>query len=127
MDTRVLSSRTRYSAYIVFKEANRCNGFEDVAIEARVGVVGQEATRRLICFDSATDGQNRRRRRGRRNLVKPEERGDGWMEIELGEFFIEGGLTNCDEIEMSVLETKQLHWKGGLIIHGIEIRPSKIQ
>ncbi|KFK33435.1 hypothetical protein AALP_AA5G013300 [Arabis alpina] len=119
---RGLSPRTRYSAYIVFKRANQCYGFENVAIEAGVGVVGEEATKRLIGF-----GKNRRRGRGRRNLVKPEEREDGWMEIELGDFVVEGELTNSDEIEMSVLETKQLHWKRGLIIHGIEIRPSKIQ
>lgn len=123
-NTRVLSPKTRYSVYIVFKKADQCYGFEDMAIEAGVGVVGQEASNRFICFDSA----NLRRGRGRRNLVKPIEREDGWMEIELGVFFNEGGLMNSiDEIEMSALETKRLHWKRGLIIHGIEIRPSKDQ
>ncbi|CAH8266514.1 unnamed protein product [Arabidopsis lyrata] len=119
-NARVLSPRTRYSAYIVFKKVE-CYGFQNVAIEAAVGVVGQEPSRRFICFDEAI-----RRYGGRRNFVKPKEREDGWMEIELGEFFIEGGIMNSDEIEMSALETKLLNWKCGLIIQGIEIRPAKI-
>ncbi|CAD5317926.1 unnamed protein product [Arabidopsis thaliana] len=44
----------------------------------------------------------------------------GVMEIELGEFFNEGGLGNSDEIEMSALECpEQPYWKCGLIIQGI--------
>ncbi|CAE6075191.1 unnamed protein product [Arabidopsis arenosa] len=55
-------------------------------------------------------------------------RQDVWMEIELGEFFNEGGLIDGDEIKMSALEShEQLHWKCGLIIQGIEIRPTKIR
>ncbi|KAL0889498.1 hypothetical protein Bca101_013481 [Brassica carinata] len=38
VNTRVLSLRTRYSAYLVYKKADHCYGFDDVAIEARVGV-----------------------------------------------------------------------------------------
>ncbi|CAL9241819.1 unnamed protein product [Arabidopsis halleri] len=125
MNTRVLSPGTRYSAYIVFKKEDDCYGFEDVAIEAAVGVVGQEPTRRSICFDEALDGKSFRRERGRSNLVKPEERKDGWMEIELGEFFNEGDMFT-DEIEIKVSEIKELNWKRGLIILGIEIRPTKI-
>ncbi|CAF1999744.1 unnamed protein product [Brassica oleracea] len=116
--TRVLSPRTRYSAYIVFKKVNHCNSFEDVAIEAGVGVVGNEASTRFIYFDARVDGLSLRRRRRR-----PHERRDGWMEIELGEFFSGGDIMNSDEIEMSALETKLGHWKSGLIIQGIEIRP----
>lgn len=54
----------------------------------------------------------------------PEERGDGWLEIGLGEFFWEGG---CDgEMEVRFMEVKQLSWKSGLIIQGIEIRPKEV-
>jgi len=106
------------SAYIVFKKVDKCYGFQNVAIEAAVGMVGQEPSRRFICFSEAI-------RRGRRNVVKPKQREDGWMEIELGEFFNEGGLMSSDEIEMSALENKRLNWMGGLIIQGIEIRPAK--
>lgn len=51
----------------------------------------------------------------------PKEREDKWYEIELGEFFIEGGEDM--ELEMSLMEVKAGHWKNGLIVEGIEIRP----
>ncbi|GLT87645.1 hypothetical protein SLE2022_057180 [Rubroshorea leprosula] len=51
----------------------------------------------------------------------PIERGDDWLELELGEFFIEGG-------EDGQLEIRIFHfngcWKSGVIIEGIEIRPN---
>ncbi|CAA7043797.1 unnamed protein product [Microthlaspi erraticum] len=122
ISTRLLSPRTRYSAHIVFLKEEYSYGFKGLAVEAGVGLVGKEASTRFVCFDASENGEVIRKRR-RRNVVKPEKRKDGWMEIELGEFFNEGGL-NGDEIEMSVLETKLLHWKRGLVFLGIEIRPS---
>lgn len=114
-NTRFLSPGTRYSAYIVFKKLANCDGFEDVVMEAEIKMLGEEHFRRFICFDESMDG-------GRRNVVKPEKRQDGWMEVELGEFFNEG--LHSDEINMRVFESRYL--KNGLIILGIEIRPSKI-
>lgn len=35
-NTRVLSPKTHYSAYMVFKKADQCYGFKDEAIEAVV-------------------------------------------------------------------------------------------
>ncbi|CAN8255580.1 unnamed protein product [Cochlearia groenlandica] len=76
--------RTHYSTY---------PSFEDVGIEAKAGFVGKEASTRAICFDTATTRHRPFLRIGRRkspsgNIVKPERREDGWMKIELGEFFI---------------------------------------
>jgi hypothetical protein len=51
------------------------------------------------------------------------ERGYGWLEIKLGEFF--NGGEDDGEVEMSVLEVKGGNWKGGLIVQGIEIRPKE--
>ncbi|KAL1221110.1 putative F-box protein PP2-B8 [Cardamine amara subsp. amara] len=121
----ILSSRTRYAAYIVFKKGDMCYGLKEVAIEVVVGVVGknlEESCRRYVCFDEAMDEPFLRRK----NLVKPVWREDGWMEIKIGELFNEGGLMNNDEIEMVALENKQRNWKRGLIIQGIEIRPARL-
>jgi hypothetical protein len=52
----------------------------------------------------------------------PKKRGDGWLEIELGEFF--NGGEDDREVEMSVLEVNG-NWKGDLIVQGIEIRPKE--
>ncbi|KAJ0966516.1 hypothetical protein J5N97_023433 [Dioscorea zingiberensis] len=58
----------------------------------------------------------------RRSSVRvPHQREDGWMEIELGEF--DNELGEDGEVEMSLLEVKGGHWKSGLLIQGIEIRP----
>jgi hypothetical protein len=53
------------------------------------------------------------------NIQVPCKREDGWMEIEIGEFF----SSECDEeIEMSVMEVGH-QLKGGLVLEGIEVRP----
>ncbi|XP_034684118.1 F-box protein PP2-B10-like [Vitis riparia] len=50
----------------------------------------------------------------------PNMRKDAWFEIELGEFFNEGGENK--ELEIAIKQFDG-HWKQGLIIEGIEIRP----
>ncbi|KAM7474181.1 hypothetical protein LguiB_021424 [Lonicera macranthoides] len=50
----------------------------------------------------------------------PEERGDGWRETELGEFF---SNEREEEVKMRLMEVKGLQLKGGLIIEGVEVRP----
>lgn len=50
----------------------------------------------------------------------PNMRKDAWVEIELGEFFNEGGENM--ELEIAIKQFDG-HWKQGLIIEGIEIRP----
>ncbi|KAL9839884.1 F-box protein SKIP3 [Arabidopsis thaliana] len=122
MNTRVLSPRTRYSVYIVFKKADNWCGFKGVSIEAVVGIVGEESFRSFICFDTHGKGQARKRK----VVAKPELREDGWMETEIGEFYNEGGLMSSDEVEISTVEGKYAQQKRGLVILGIEIRPAKI-
>ncbi|CAG7895112.1 unnamed protein product [Brassica rapa] len=122
INTHELSPRTHYSSYIVFKE-----GFTDLPIEARVGVVGKQASKRFFCFDVSTDGQFLKRGRRTWYFEKPKEREDGWREIELGRFFNKRGLMNSDEFEMSAIATELRHWKSGFILQGIEIRPATIQ
>ncbi|GKD12904.1 F-box domain, phloem protein 2-like protein, partial [Tanacetum coccineum] len=49
------------------------------------------------------------------------ERKDGWLEIELGEFYNDGSSEK--EVKMSLREVDGVHLKGGLLVVGIEIRP----
>uniref|UniRef100_A0A1J3HT60 Putative F-box protein PP2-B2 n=1 Tax=Noccaea caerulescens TaxID=107243 RepID=A0A1J3HT60_NOCCA len=121
LHTRYLSPQTRYSVYIVFKTKNRCPGLGDIPVEVSVGLVGQESSQKLIYFVGPVD---RRRDRERRDVARPEERRDGWMEAELGEFYNEAC---CDDTSVSVVEIKSPYWKRGLIIQGIEFRPTKNQ
>lgn len=119
ISTRYLSPRTCYSVYIVFKTKHGCPGLGDLPVEVKVGLVGQEASQKLIYFVGPT---NRRRDQERRDVTRPKEREDGWMEAELGEFFNEA---SCDDVEVSVVEIKSPYWKRGLIIQGIEFRPTQ--
>ncbi|XP_050384445.1 putative F-box protein PP2-B12 [Argentina anserina] len=47
----------------------------------------------------------------------------GWLEIEMGEFFCEGG--EDEDLIMSCLANGDGHWKRGLIVQGIDIRPKR--
>lgn len=158
----MLSKGTRYSVYVVFKRArDRSYGFDFVPVEARVGFVGKEATKRSVFLETGgVDSRSgysgishasvsrafrmrrpwmRRGPRGEeevegeresesgRDVEEPKGRGDGWSEVELGKFYIsDGGCDDgSDEIEISIMETQNGHWKSGLIIQGIEIRPER--
>lgn len=52
----------------------------------------------------------------------PRERGDGWLEIELGDFFTKE--REDGELEMKVFDSTS-HWKAGFTVEGIEIRPKE--
>ncbi|XP_019099575.1 PREDICTED: F-box protein At2g02240-like [Camelina sativa] len=104
MSTQTLSPKTCYSAYIVYKTRDRFHGLKHIG----VGFIGQ--------------GTRVTKRWERKNLTKLEEREDGWMETELGEFFTE---FDCEEIVLSIIEIDYAYWKRGLIIQGIDIRPTK--
>lgn len=51
----------------------------------------------------------------------PRERGDGWLELEMGEFF--NGEDQDGVLKMRLRETENLHWKSGMVVQGIELKP----
>lgn len=54
------------------------------------------------------------------DVMLPRKRADGWMEVELGEFYNGEG---CDsEVSVCLKETEGGVFKTGLIVWGIEIR-----
>ncbi|XP_050375425.1 putative F-box protein PP2-B12 [Argentina anserina] len=55
----------------------------------------------------------------------PMERNDGWMEIKIGEFNCGQSDDDCCLVEVGVKEIESGIWKFGLVIHGIEIRPTQ--
>ncbi|PON76584.1 Phloem protein [Parasponia andersonii] len=149
IDIRMLSPSTLYTANLVFKLTG-AYGFEHQPVDARVGLVGGETSTRVVYLDTE---RGRRQRfqivprlpglffRNRAFQVyetspprevdntyngheHPKERGDGWIEVELGEFYYDGRQEG--ELEVSVLEVSGGNWKGGLIVQGIEIRPKKV-
>ncbi|KAI5424492.1 hypothetical protein KIW84_030610, partial [Lathyrus oleraceus] len=89
----------RGRAYLCNKDENKCN-METLFYGNRRNRMVQEQE----------DGEN---------VGVPCEREDGWMEIEIGEFF---SGEDDEEIQMSVAEVGH-QLKGGLVLEGIEVRP----
>ncbi|CAI9778241.1 unnamed protein product [Fraxinus pennsylvanica] len=124
MQTRMLSPKTNYGAYLVFKLLENSYGFNS-PLKASVKLVqhgiGENNT---VCLKQPI----RRHGRLRRPVLQfdgwlPKERRDGWMEIELGEYFNDGG--DEGDIQMQLFDIEKLHWKHGLIVEGIELRPKE--
>ena len=95
----------------------------------------QEPDKELVCFEDVRTWMNKNifqlhsshEPQGPLSQVStksdgpyPNMRKDAWVEIELGEFFNEGGENK--ELEIAIKQFDG-HWKQGLIIEGIEIRP----
>ncbi|XP_010923972.1 F-box protein PP2-B11-like [Elaeis guineensis] len=128
IDTRLLSPRTTYVAYLVFKLASESYGLGPPPQLASVRL-GAYASEIDVCLqddddddgdgddsDDDDDQEEGGRWQQRRHL-----RDDGWMEIELGEFYNDVG--DDGDVEMSCSSVKALHWKSGLIVQGLEVRP----
>ncbi|KAK0577757.1 hypothetical protein LWI29_038184 [Acer saccharum] len=110
--TSLLSPMTTYVAYLVFTGNCIWLGKED-PVEAVVGLAGSNnCQNRTIYF--YREHQDRHK-----DGFFPKKRVDGWVEIELGEFFNEG-----DE-EGELLMTIETGNKEYLLVQGIEIRPKK--
>ncbi|XP_061342574.1 putative F-box protein PP2-B12 [Gastrolobium bilobum] len=118
INTLALSPNTQYAAYLVFKMIDG-RGFRQSPVELSVGALHGHSTTHTVCLDPNLGSRPHRRVVG---LPRPNERSDGWLEIEMGEFF-NSGLE--DEVQMSVVETKYGNWKSGLLLEGIEVRPKE--
>ncbi|OIV90758.1 hypothetical protein TanjilG_15491 [Lupinus angustifolius] len=120
INTNSLSPNTHYAAYFVFKMIDP-EGFLRYPVELAVDISGSQSTPKKVCLDPNIDG--RHVSSSLQGLQRPNVRSDGWLEIEMGEFF-NSGLED-DEVQMSVLETKGGNWKNGLVVEGIEVRPKE--
>ncbi|KAK4388319.1 putative F-box protein PP2-B2 [Sesamum angolense] len=109
----MLSRHTMYSALLVFKLAHPCLGLEQTnAIVRFVHSQSDEEVERRALTVHLQDVEN---------VIgqTPVSRGDGWMEVEIGQFYNQEG--DDGEVEGRLLET--VHFKRGLIVEGIEFRP----
>ena len=127
MSTSVLSPKTNYAAYLVFKLRTRASGFnpppkasvgttggvEDYKQTVRLGLPAREPRQQHQIVPSLPQQHN----------SHPKQRKDGWLEIKLGEFFNEGG--EDDQLQIRLMEVEAGIVKSGLIVEGIEIRPTK--
>ncbi|KAG8372767.1 hypothetical protein BUALT_Bualt12G0101100 [Buddleja alternifolia] len=110
IETQMLSPNTLYGAYLVFKLTERAYGLESA--KSIVRVVNDEAD---------CDAEERASYVQLQGEGVPVRRGDGWMEIEMGNIYNDEG--GDGEVEARLIEIWELHGKSGLIVEGIEFRP----
>ncbi|KAL4028926.1 F-box protein PP2-B13-like [Cucumis melo var. makuwa] len=146
--TKMLSPNTKYGAYLLFNISERAYGLDLMPTQLSLQLLPNNQPNN--CNDNNSESYvwlhrkhkhheknqslesllygNRRERASKllqNHLENKEfrvlsEREDGWLEIELGEFF----TTQKDEqVHMSFMETKGFQLKSGLLIQGIQIRP----
>ncbi|XP_022746606.1 F-box protein PP2-B15-like [Durio zibethinus] len=130
--TKILSPNTTYGAYLLLKLADRAYGLDILPSETSVEIGNQAFvnTAYLRSQDSKKQQMENLFYSNRKHMLKSRviegddrvlsKREDGWMEIELGEFF---NGEDDEEVKMSLMEVKGQQLKGGLIIEGIEVRP----
>ncbi|KAK4482540.1 hypothetical protein RD792_009710 [Penstemon davidsonii] len=113
MKTQKLSPSTLYAAYLVFKLTSWSKGLESV--NAVVNFFNEESDR-----DAEERARNVYLQPGNRKCGSlAVRRVDGWMELEIGNFYTDVGHDKA--VEARVLE--RTSWKTGLIVEGIEFRP----
>ncbi|GAB2218689.1 hypothetical protein Droror1_Dr00001916 [Drosera rotundifolia] len=133
--TQMLSPNKTYTAVLIFSFLDRSYGLDTMPMVASIELNDQVFTTKVFLSQNhckKTQMQDDRvhsdgtqtlvsTRQGIQGEVKmPNMRNDGWVEIELGEFF--SGEDNR-EVKMSLLEITGCHLKGGLIIEGLQVRP----
>lgn len=138
LKTRILTPNTSYAVYLIMKVSHREYGLDSAPCEVSVEVANrvQSSGRAYLCLQRYDENKHNEtlqlhgnRMVGNYKMVQDEEiavpskREDGWMEIEVGEFFC-GGEAD-EEVKMGVMEVGY-QLKGGLIIEGIEIRPKQV-
>ncbi|KAI6684951.1 hypothetical protein NL676_030864 [Syzygium grande] len=136
----MLSPNTLYEAYLIMKISHRAYGLDVMPSQASIELKNQVVSKSTaILHRSRRDGSDKQRpgifgtngAAGGEEEKIPIRRQDGWMEVELGEFFNGGGGGGGGDghgevVKMSFKEVKGYQLKGGLVIEGIEVRPKRI-
>ncbi|KAG6530663.1 putative F-box protein PP2-B12 isoform X1 [Zingiber officinale] len=125
IDSRLLSNNTTYVVYLVFKLTPDAFGLDSASqlASVKLGAYASEMHVSLMLDDDDDEEDDNQGMEETENTKNIRLREDGWLQVELGEFYNNEG--DEGEMEATLWETQELHWKQGLIIHGLEIRPKK--
>ena len=112
--TEMLSPKTEYVAYLVFKLVNWSNELEYA-----------KSSIRFVDYESEIDAENQANTVHLPRLQEseadiPKMRKDGWMEVKLGYFNSKKGTDG--PVEVRLIGMKPIY-EGGLTVEGIEFRP----
>ncbi|KZV19474.1 hypothetical protein F511_31844 [Dorcoceras hygrometricum] len=135
--TQTLSPSAKYGAYLIIKISNQAYGLDSIPCEISIATGDRKIASNTAYLRDPADGKKHILQGlfygNRGEMLKkrvdqlgdqrvPRKRDDGWMEIEVGEFFNDGG---DEEMVMSLKEIKGHHLMGGLIVEGLEVRPKE--
>ncbi|XP_074577717.1 putative F-box protein PP2-B12 [Curcuma longa] len=117
IDSRLLSQKTMYTAYMIYKLNPDSYGLDSNSQKAsiKLGAHSQEQRVSLIPDDEEDDEDEVEK--------QIQLREDGWLEMVLGEIYNDQG--DEGDIEIKFLDIEELHWKKGLVFAGFEMRPTK--
>lgn len=119
--TKALTQNTSYGVYLIMKISHREYGLDSAVCEVSIAV-GNKVYRGRVYLKEKDENKSKKERvimQDDEGARVPKRREDGWMEIEVGEFF-NGEID--EEVKMSLMEVGY-QLKGGLIVEGIEVRP----
>jgi Phloem protein 2 len=133
IDKTLLSPRTKYGAYLIYKltEASGCVPIGRVTLHASV-TVGNHENKNTIFLEPFYH-QHILKLFSQWNLsleeaefldnmnINAKSRADGWMEVEIGTFYNSEDETG--NVIIKLTQDYNQHWKGGLVIEGVEIKP----
>uniref|UniRef100_I1R3M3 F-box domain-containing protein n=2 Tax=Oryza glaberrima TaxID=4538 RepID=I1R3M3_ORYGL len=130
VNCRELSPNTEYAAYLVFKLTDDSYGLDCQTQEADITMDDQVVSaKRTISFYPRPRPSTRETLSNMCRIEEagqaeepsyPRERGDGWLEVQLGHFY--NDLEDTGVVVIRLKEHIQLNWKRGLILEGMEIR-----
>lgn len=111
LEAKLLSPKTKYAVFFLFKFEEPLDGFNDRYVEFSVSYEGStNSSPKRVILDPPEIGD-----------TGVQQRADGWMEVEMGDFFNEnedGGL-----VEFRIWETNCDYLKEGIVVEGVEFRP----
>ncbi|XP_010694669.2 putative F-box protein PP2-B12 isoform X2 [Beta vulgaris subsp. vulgaris] len=127
---KFLSPNTTYGAYFVFKmDVNNHRGFDNTPMNVFISETDEHGLSRqcdIVVFKRFYLKAPTVRRRSRKPKELPTEREDGWMEVEMGRYHhigVDEGAHEGMAVLMTLRQIDELHWKSGLVVQGIELRP----
>ncbi|KAJ1700314.1 hypothetical protein LUZ63_000093 [Rhynchospora breviuscula] len=108
-----LLPKTKYTACLIFKTLPRSIGL-DAFQEASISM-GSLKQKKIVCLSPRVAVPL--------NVGLPVRRSDGWMELELGQFYCDDNINADQEVVVGLMETDNYNMKTGLIVGGLEVRP----
>ncbi|KAK4425276.1 F-box protein PP2-B1 [Sesamum alatum] len=120
--TQMLSPETLYASYLVFRLRNK-DLYHELDLARSTSTVVRFMHDAESKYDYSERQDDHQTTLSFRQGIS--DRGDGWMEIRLGDFYVDEGSQGI--VEARFLNTNDFSMEGHLIVEGIEFRPTMMR